>query len=115
MTDYRPFERRRAPYPPSRGVLRARPLRQLPRLQGSRRFGTDDGELFISARIPDSEHQAVLARFERHAAARFGRAVTIDGEPYTESSFESERGQIRLVTSVESAASYAYYDWEEKP
>lgn len=69
----------------------------------------------MSPRIPDSEHEIVLAAFEAHAANGFGVRVLIDGDPYSESSFSTPRGAIRLVTSHELGETYAYYDWEEKP
>lgn len=113
--DYRPLVRRRAPYPPSRGVSRAPRLRSLPRLKGALLLSTPDGELHVSANIPKSEHTRVVDAFARHAASGFGHDITLDGEPFTESSLPTELGVIRLVTSVESAATYAYYDWEETP
>lgn len=112
---HRPLVRRRAPTPPSRGFCRVVRTRSLPKLEDARRYGTDDGELYVSAHIPMSEHPLVLETFRRHFRSRVGRDVTFDGEPLTESSFESASGTIRLVTSVETATSYAYYDWEEKP
>mgnify|MGYP001616856053 CR=1 FL=1 len=110
-----PLGRQRAPSPPSRGLLRSLSDRTLPRLPGSRRYDTENGCLFVSSRIADSDHPAVLAAFAEHACHGYGDAITLDGSPFSESSFTATAGDVRLVTSHERRESYAYYDWEEKP
>lgn len=115
MSDHRPLERRRAPYPPSRGRARSPSFRTLPRLERAHHYGSAHGGLYVSARIPKAEHEAVLAAFEAHADGGYGKPALIDGEPFTESAFDTPRGAIRLVTSPEQDETYAYYDWEETP